>query len=87
MNKTYYSLRLNAFETGLLMGLLERHRKTDGVFENIYAQLVDLKKQIEAADGVKKTLLPDGLVRLDDGETVITRPMMEWEKKELEGKK
>ena len=83
----YYAIRVNAFETGLLMGLLEKERQTDGLFKNIYDQLTDLKKQTEAADGVKKTFLPNGMVRLDDGETVITRPIMEYERKELEGEK
>ncbi len=86
MSKVYhYSIRLNAFETGVLMGFLEKEKKTDGVFKNIYDQLVELKKQTEEADGVTKKLLPNGLIQLTDEDGItITRPLMEWERRELE---
>lgn len=76
-----YTITLNAFEAGVLMGLIEdagdrvKHR-----IPGVRRQLIVMKKDIENADGVVKTLLPNGMLELrdKDGNRIIRAPYS-WE--------
>ncbi len=73
-------LRLNIFEASILT-LIIHHSKFSNELKEVYKQLLDFQKQIEKAAGIRKELLPNGLLKLtsSDGVTII-RPPYEWEK-------
>jgi len=77
-------LRLNAWEAGVLMGLIAEDERAKVSLKPVFEQLLDMKKQLEKEAGVKKYLLPDGLIRITDamGNTIIRAPY-EWEKVDL----
>lgn len=74
-----YPITINAWEIGIIMGALMRL----GCEENIprlWKMMVELKKSIEAGDGVVKEFLPGGMVKLTDCDgVVITRPRFPWD--------
>ena len=76
-----YTLTVNAFEGGVLMGLLEKegdHVKKP--LADVWKQLVAIKKEIEKAEGVTKEVLPGGLLKITDrdGNTIVREPYS-WE--------
>lgn len=78
-------LRLNAWEAGVLMGyIMQGEDETKVALRAVFEQLVDMKRQLEREAGVKKELLPNGLLRVTDarGNTIIRAPY-DWEKEEL----
>ena len=76
-----YSISVNAFEAGVLMGMIEGEgERVKQPLDGVWQQLVALKKKIEVADGVVKKLLPNGMLELTDvdGNRII-RPPYSWE--------
>lgn len=74
------NIRLNYFQGGILFGMILENEHRDTHLKSVYEQLIEIRKQIEKNDGVKKELLPNGLLRITDSSGfVITRPPQEWE--------
>jgi hypothetical protein len=80
-----FTLTSNLTEMGALMGWLDRTKAWQNyLLRGLYNRLAEIKRQIEKQDGVKKTLLPNGLIRVVDIDgTTITRPPLFWELKEF----
>lgn len=76
-----YTIQVNAFEGGLLMGIIENaeaHIKP--ALSGVRSQLIALKRDIEKTDGVTKNLLPDGRIEIKDGDgNRIIRFPYSWE--------
>ncbi len=74
------NIRLNYFQSGILMAMIMKSEHKDGPLKSVYEQLIEIKKQIEKEVGVEKELLPSGLLKITDrdGNTII-RPPHEWE--------
>lgn len=76
-----YTIIVNPFEAGALMGMMEKEGETiKRPLSNVWQQLVVLKKAIEKANGVVKKILPNGMLELtdEDGNRII-RPPYSWE--------
>ena len=76
-----YSISVNAFEAGVLMGMMEKEGdRVRHPLSNVWKQLVELKKKVEEAEGVVKKILPNGMLELSDpyGNRII-RPPYSWE--------
>ena len=76
-----YTITVNSFEAGVLMGLMEKegdHIKRP--LQNVWSQLVGMKKEIEKSEGVTKEILPTGMLKISDrdGNTIIRAPYS-WE--------
>jgi len=72
-----YTITLNAFEAGVLMGMLEgAEDRIKQPLSEVWRQLILLKRDLEKADGVVKTIRPDGLLEIvdDDGNRIIRPP-------------
>lgn len=77
-----YPISINAWEAGIVMGAVIKS-KTEEMIPRFWKQLIELKKSVEATDGVIKEFLSDGYVRLTDCDgTIITRPRFPWEREE-----
>jgi len=77
------AITMDLLASGFLLSTLEEMAAwRDGhPLHKVYWQLVVVKKQIEKHDGVKKTFLPNGRVRMVDDEGLsIERDAMHWEK-------
>jgi len=76
-----YMLRVNAFEAGLLMGVIMQDEELiKHTLANVWKQLVEMKKEIEEAEGVKKEVLPGGMLRITDNDgNIIIRQPYPWE--------
>ena len=75
------TIKVNGFEGGVLMGLImqaaDRPRKT---LDDVWKQLVELKKQAEQEASVTKEILPGGMLRITDRDgNVIIRAPYPWE--------
>ncbi len=82
------NIRLDYFQTGILFGMIMESDHRNGSLKSVYEQLIEIKKQVEKADGVEKELLPDGLLRITDrAGTTIIRPPQEWEGLDIQGEK
>ncbi|NVM23965.1 MAG: hypothetical protein HWN68_19575 [Desulfobacterales bacterium] len=81
-------IRLNTFQSGILMAVIMESEHKDGPLKNVYEQLIEIKKQLEKEAGVEKELLPNGLLKLTDkdGNTIV-RPPMDWEGFPFRGEK
>ncbi len=78
---TNYSISLNAFEAGVLMGMIEgAEERLKPSLSKVRSQLIAMKRDIEKADGVVKRLLPNGMLEIkdEDGNRII-RPPYSWE--------
>jgi len=76
---TTYTITVNAFEAGILMGMIEAEK--DGIhLAGVRRQLIAMKNNIEKVDGVVKKILPNGLLEItdEDGNRII-RPPYSWE--------
>lgn len=76
-----YTITVNAFESGVLMGMIEgakEHLKPS--LKGVQSQLIAIKKDIEKAEGVVKHLLPNGMLEItdNDGNQIIRSPYS-WE--------
>jgi len=69
------TLHLNGFQLGVLTGLvMKANPMTRRLLDGVMKQLMAIKKVIEAEAGVKKEILPGGMVQLTDkAGNVITR--------------
>ncbi|MBA7667155.1 hypothetical protein ES703_75240 [subsurface metagenome] len=81
MNGRDYTIKLNSFEAGVLMGVIiqldDRERQA---LKPVYEQLVALKKQVEEEAGVTKEILPGGMLKISDKDgNVIFREPYPWE--------
>ncbi len=81
MNGGDYTIKLNGFECGVLMGVIiqldDRQRQA---LKPVYEQLLALKKQIEKEEGVKKEVIPGGRLKITDNDgNVIIREPYPWE--------
>lgn len=76
-----YIIKLNVFELGVLTGvIMQSDDKSQRALKPVWDQLIDLKKQFEAEAGVKKEILPGGLLKITDRDgTVIVRQPYPWE--------
>ena len=76
-----YSITLNAFEAGILMGMIEgAEERIKPLLSGLRSQLIAMKRDIEKADGVMKKLLPNGMLEITDVDgNRIFRPPYSWE--------
>ena len=81
METTQYKITANAFECGVLFGLIMEADENQRVaLDNVWKQLVTLKKQAEDEAGVTKEMLPGGMIKLTDKDgTVIIRDPFPYE--------
>jgi len=76
-----YSISVNAFKAGVLMGMIEgAEERVKPSLSGVRGQLIVMKKDIEKAEGVVKNLLPNGMLEItdEDGNRII-RPPYSWE--------
>ncbi len=76
-----YSITFDAFEGGVLMGLIEgAEERVQHSIPGVRSQLIAMKRDIEKADGVVKKLLPNGMLEIKDkdGNRIIRAPYS-WE--------
>ena len=76
-----YTIEVNAFEAGGLMGMIEgAEDRIKPSLKGVRGQLVVMKRDIEKADGVVKRLLPNGMLEIKDVDgNLIIRPPYSWE--------
>ena len=78
-----YTVRLGAFEAGVLLSFLSR-MKDDPAVRKLGAlkqQLIMIAKRIQKEAGVTVEKLPDGRIKMTDQDgNVIVREPREWEK-------
>ncbi len=76
-----YTLQVNPFEAGVLMGMIESsEQRLKPALSRIRSQLIAMKRDIEKADGVVKKLLPNGMLEITDVDgNRITRPPYSWD--------
>ena len=76
-----FFLAVNAFECGVLsVVILQQEDRQRRALENVWKQLIALKKRFEGEAGVKMEMLPGGLIQITDKDgNVITRPPMPHE--------
>jgi hypothetical protein len=81
MNGRDYTIKLNALECGVLTGvIMQLEDKKQQALKGVLEQLIALKKQFEEEAGVKKEILPGGLLKMTDKDgTVIIREPYPWE--------
>lgn len=76
-----YTLTVNAFEAGVLMGMIEgAEERLKPSLSGVRRQLIVMKKDVEKAEGVVKTILPNGMLEIKDtdGNRIIRAPYS-WE--------
>ena len=81
MNGRDYSIKVNALEAGVLQGVIsELDDRQKQALKPVWEQLIALKKQFEEEAGVKKEILPGGMLKIADrsGNTIIRAPYP-WE--------
>jgi len=77
MNGRDYTIKLNSFEMGVLTRLImqsdDRNRQ---LLKPVWEQLIVFKKQAEEEAGVKKEVLPGGMLKITDkdGNVIIREP-------------
>ncbi len=76
-----YTIRLNAFEAGVLMGMIEgAEDRLKPSLRGLRSQRIAMKMIIEKDVGVTKKLLPNGMLEITDKDgTTIIRPPYSWE--------
>ena len=77
MNERNIILKLNSFEAGALMGLILRLDEKKGqALSEVKKQLVEIKREFEKDAGVRKEVLPGGLLQITDrsGTVIIRQP-------------
>jgi len=81
MNGRDYTVKFNALEGGVLNGLImQSDDRSQLILQPVLDQLIDIKKQIELDAGVKKEIIPGGMLKLTDRDgTVIIREPFPWE--------
>lgn len=77
MNGRDYTIKLNGFELGVLTGvIMELDERKQRTLKPVWEQLIAFKKEFEQEAGVKKEVLPGGIVKLtdEDGNVIIREP-------------
>lgn len=76
-----YSITVDAFEAGVLMGLIEgAEERVQHSIPGMRRQLIAIKRDVEKAVGVVKTLLPNGMLEIKDKDgNLIIRAPYSWE--------
>lgn len=76
-----YTIEVNAFEAGVLMGMIEgAEDRTKPSLKGVRGQLIAMKRDIEKANGVVKNILPNGMLEIKDKDgNRIIRPPYSWE--------
>jgi len=76
-----YTIQMNAFEAGVLMGMIEgAEERIKPSLSGVRSQLIAMKKDVERAVGVVKKLLPNGMLEIVDVDgNRILRPPYSWE--------
>lgn len=77
MNGRDYIIKLNPFELGLLYGvIMQLDDKDQRALKAVCQQMVELKRQFEQEAGVKKEVLPGGMLKITDkdGNVIIRAP-------------
>lgn len=77
MNGRDYIIKLNPFELGLLHGvIMQLDDKDQQPLSAVLKQLVNIKRQFEQEAGVKKEVLPGGMLKITDkdGNVIIRAP-------------
>ncbi|GAI24832.1 unnamed protein product, partial [marine sediment metagenome] len=72
-----YTVTVNAFEAGLLMGMIEgAEERVKPSLSRVRSQLIAMKRDLEKAEGVVKKLLPNGRLEItdEDGNRIIRLP-------------
>lgn len=73
-----YIIKLNPYELGLLHGvIMQLDDKDQRALKAVWDQLVELKRQFEEEAGVKKEVIPGGMLRITDkdGNVIIREPL------------
>jgi len=77
VNGRDYTINLNAFECGVLKGVIMQldDRKRQAL-KNVWEQLIALKKKMEEEAGVRKEIIPGGMLKITDrdGNVIIRVP-------------
>ena len=75
MNGRDYTIKLNSFELGVLTGvIMQLDERKQRALKSVGEQLLEYKRQFEQEAGVKKEVLPGGMLKLTDKDgTVIIR--------------
>ncbi len=76
-----HTITINSFEGGVLMGLIEKAEdRIKPMLTGVNQQLIAIKQDIEKAEGVVKTILPNGMLEVKDaaGNKIIRAPLS-WE--------
>jgi len=76
-----YTVTVNPFEAGVLMGMIEgAEERVKPSLSRVRSQLIAMKRDLEKAEGVVKKLLPNGRLEItdEDGNRII-RPPYSWE--------
>ena len=74
-----YTITINAWEMGVVMMSVMLQKNEESI-PRLWKLMIELKKSIEAGNGVVKEFLPDGRVKLTDCDgVVITRPRFPWD--------
>jgi len=76
-----YTIEVNAFEAGILAGMIESaDERLQPSLRGLRGQLIAMKRDIEKAEGVVKTILPNGMLEIKDTDgNRIVRPPYSWE--------
>lgn len=76
-----FTIRVNAFEAGVLISFIENLGPPERQsISGLRRQLIAIRKEIDKLTGVVKTLLPDGrLETIDADGNRFVRPPYSWE--------
>jgi len=77
MNGRDYSIKLNSFELGVLSRvIMQLDDRQQQALKPVWEQLVEFKRQFEQEAGVKKEVLPGGMLKITDkdGNVIIRQP-------------
>lgn len=78
MNGRDYTIKLNSFELGVLTGvIMQLDERKQRALKSVGEQLLEYKRQFEQEAGVKKEVLPGGMLRITDrnGLVIIREPL------------
>jgi len=73
-----YHIKVNPIEAGALLALIiTAEQGTKQLLQGVYEQLVAFKKEAEEEAGVKKEIIPGGLLRITDkdGNVIVRAPL------------
>ncbi len=77
MNGRDYSIKLTSFEMGVLTGvMMQLDDRNQRALKPVWEQLMAFKKQAEEESGVKKEILPGGMLKITDrdGNVIVRAP-------------